>query len=697
MIPLLLAFVIDDLADARKRATEAVEAYDAAKAAPAVEAIAKINTRPAAAELVNLLELCGKRRAALAQQKQQADAKIQELQPDPLKAPKEAAAKEELAKQSKASAECFVRLEALAQIGAAASAGLGAVAADAALPELTTGLSIADAFVRSACALALGRIKDPRSMEALTKRLKAEKDPTVKVAILDALAAMEATDAFAAIAPLLNDPEWPVAVSAARALHAAGSFDAIPLLIAALEKAKGRVREEVNLALVGLTRVDKHGDVATWKSWWAQNGAAVRDGTYDPPLADMSRPGDRGATTFYGVSLTSDRVIFAIDASGSMKTVSTWKPVIATGSSAESALPPLGEEPSKFDVAKYELKKALLKLKDGTRFNIVFFHGKVWAFQPDQMAVLDKATRARAFEFMDKVEMAGGTDIHGALRKAFEIAGVLNPAGPAKGRFEADTVFILSDGIPYISEGQAALGGTKEVKEILKRVRAWNERAKLVINAIGIYAKPTTPGKPDAGEKMMVGVSGENGGTYVEPGAPPKPAPKPPPPPGVPALALEMEAAGPATVDLDLTNKSFTVGALCTPAEGDGVVASHGSSARGFSLFLKEGVPQFAVSCKRKPVVVAGPAKLETGKAVHLAGSIDAAGTIRLYVDGAPVGEAKGALIEASISGRVAFGSDPGSQMGPYKGDSPFKGEMKDIRLYWNVPDAATIRTWAGK
>ena len=75
---------------------------------------------------------------------------------------------------------------------------------------------------------------------------------------------------------------------------------------------------------------------------------------------------------------------------------------------------------------------------------------------------------------------------------------------------------------------------------------------------------------------------------------------------------------------LNPVSRSFTVGASCRPQVADAVLLAMGDDKNGFCLFLKGGVPHFAVRSNGELTLVAASDPVELNQWVHLAGAIDA-------------------------------------------------------------------------
>jgi hypothetical protein len=166
--------------------------------------------------------------------------------------------------------------------------------------------------------------------------------------------------------------------------------------------------------------------------------------------------------------------------------------------------------------------------------------------------------------------------------------------------------------------------------------------------------------------------------------------------------ALKLDGQGRVTLPsvpsgLDPANKPFTVGAWCKPEQGDGVLISHGGGGQGFSLYLKDSVPHFALRSGGELFLVSGKTKLTLGEWVHLSADLKSTGNIRVLADGKPAASIKANAIRAKPKEGLTIGDDPGSSVGDYRGPLPFSGLIEDVRIYWGELDTEGLEAWAKK
>jgi N-acetylglucosamine-6-sulfatase len=166
-----------------------------------------------------------------------------------------------------------------------------------------------------------------------------------------------------------------------------------------------------------------------------------------------------------------------------------------------------------------------------------------------------------------------------------------------------------------------------------------------------------------------------------------------------PALALKDDGfvqIKPVPETLDPAQKPLTVCAICTPATADGVAVSFGGQSRGFSLYLRDGRPCFAIRAANDLALVCGPEQLALDKPVHLAGMLTSDARLRLYVNGRRVAERTVAdFIPGTPNENLLVGADRDTLVGDYRKPLHFEGLIHEVRLYWGQWDDDAIRRWA--
>lgn len=147
--------------------------------------------------------------------------------------------------------------------------------------------------------------------------------------------------------------------------------------------------------------------------------------------------------------------------------------------------------------------------------------------------------------------------------------------------------------------------------------------------------------------------------------------------------------------------KPLALGAWCKTDSADGVVMACGGKAFGFSLYLQDGRPHFALQSAGVPVRAVGRRKVPRGQWFHLAGRLDADGRLHVLIDGRPSGRSQARQL---ISRRhrqlteISLGTDTGDPVAEYGKDTArFTGLLEDVRLYWGTLDEDALKKWIGE
>lgn len=131
-----------------------------------------------------------------------------------------------------------------------------------------------------------------------------------------------------------------------------------------------------------------------------------------------------------------------------------------------------------------------------------------------------------------------------------------------------------------------------------------------------------------------------------------------------------------------ITNRPFTIHANVTvPVEkGSGVIVAQGGSGAGFTLYVEDGVPVFAVRTQKGIRQVKGTASL-TGSH-RLKASLSRSGELALQLDDQPAqqGEA-GELIDIQPIDSLTVGRDSSGAVGRYSPPFRFNGTVESVAI----------------
>ncbi len=360
--------------------------------------------------------------------------------------------------------------------------GLEKLTSDDAVAGVVQLLKSGDWFVRAHAVTALGARDKANALVELASK---ESEPGVRVALADALAGRP--EGRSILEGYLRNDYWQVRIAASRSLASIGDKRSVEPLISALKGTEGRVQDEINQALKAITGVDKNGSYAAWNEWWSLHQEEFLKGEYRPLPSERAE--GKGGSLFYGVRVKSTRILFILDVSASMLQKAAWKP-------EEGSEKLKGDRC--LDVAQYELRRFLKQLPDSAEFNVMLLYGgNALAFEKFGKG---KAQRDRALKFLDSIQIIDGTDISGALLRAFDLCGGASiSARPKLGGF--DTIFLITDGI--------TTGGIQDPKLLVERIVEVNRFRKVAIHAVGIHSS-------GEGVMLLKPLAEATGGSYTE-------------------------------------------------------------------------------------------------------------------------------------------------------------------------------------
>ena len=293
----------------------------------------------------------------------------------------------------------------------------------------------------------LQRVEDPGRRAQRATGLHKKKGAAERLVAVEWLASNDHPQRFELLAQSLDDAYPPVARKAIASLVSSAELRAVELLIGRLEGAGNAEVWHLTRALGRMTGQPHGRRTESWVRWWEREGA---DFQLPKPGTQSNTKEEQSPTraTFYGLPIHDDHVVFAVDTSDSMKA----KVARTDGS-------------RRIDVAKKELRRAIESFGKDATFDLVNFGKSAWAWQGELVAAR-KRTRKEALEWIDRLDLSWGTEVHGGLREAFR-----DPA--------ADVIVFLTDGDPQLSEMMSR-------PTIQRLVRQWNRTRHTTIDCLTI-------------------------------------------------------------------------------------------------------------------------------------------------------------------------------------------------------------------
>jgi HEAT repeat protein len=357
---------------------------------------------------------------------------------------------------------------------------LGNIADARAVEPLMAMLQEKSLDLKAAALSALAEIRDMRALEPILKMAKSP-DIRLKLLAVNVLGSFPDSRSLKAAVKALKSRRWQLQVAAVKAIAQMRRKEGITALIRAMKKAKGRVRSDILDALRRLTGADLGYEPEDWSAWWGKvKGDFVMP--EEKPETEKGREKKVCGRTavrnpvYHGMEVSSKRVIFLIDTSGSMS--GPMKPNRSGGGAG-------GGGPNKMEVAKKELLKVIAALKSDVWFNVFEFNTGYKRWQKSLVKATARNKQA-AVAFVSRMRPMGGTNIYDPLETALQDRHV-------------DTVYLLSDGAP-------GSGKFVQPKRIREEIRRLNRFRNVKINTISF----------NGNRSFMEGLAKDNGGTFVD-------------------------------------------------------------------------------------------------------------------------------------------------------------------------------------
>jgi hypothetical protein len=328
--------------------------------------------------------------------------------------------------------------------------------------------------------------------EALVPFARDAELPLARVKALDAIAARRIGAGLEAASEGVKAQEPVVARAAVAALKALDDPRAVPALVAARASASGLLAHEIERALRYFTgrNFAGAGADAMWAEWWRREGEAWLAAAGSERFPE-GEEGGAGGAEFYGIPTRSNRIVFVLDRSDSMRLpVPQHAPVSGATRDGRTT------GATKLEVAQAELARTIRGLPADARFGLVFYgaHVKAWR-EPPRLEPATAASRETATAWLAALRPEGCTLTFAALAEALRYA-----EGPGG----ADTIFLLSDGAPTNANGDPLTSA--ETDAALAAFLEANRAFRCVVHAIGVG--------PDHNRDLMTRLARETGGTY---------------------------------------------------------------------------------------------------------------------------------------------------------------------------------------
>lgn len=330
-----------------------------------------------------------------------------------------------------------------------------------------------EASVRAAAVEAIGRVRAPDASDVCIMALE---DPDVGVRCVAhmELRYVDEDAAHEHLSTAAESEHWRLRAQAVEdALHLR-TAPAVDVLVARIADEQARVSSAAHRGLMALTGKQLGRDADLWRGWWEQNRETWKPprGRLDDIVAERNES-ERRTAAFQGVELDSGRLVFVLDASGSMR----------------DPMPKATDGKTRWEYVRDELLDTLADLPDETIVQVVLFQED--CFTPfDEPQDLSRRNRGKVEKFLGKITPGDRGDLLAGMRLALDQEGT-------------DTVILLSDGAP--SYGEHVL--KHRVSDVIRR---WNRTRKRAIHTIAFGSKRKSE------TNFMRDVARDAGGRMVE-------------------------------------------------------------------------------------------------------------------------------------------------------------------------------------
>lgn len=394
---------------------------------------------------------------------------------------------------------------------------------------VSDGLNHGSQFRREAVGRAIREMEDDTTRKAVIERLKKgdRNGYRLNKYLVQAARKRRIHDAEPQVRKRLADSSELVQREAAKAMEVIGVRDSVPALIEALKGARGITADAIASALSVLTPMDYGTSYQQWKDWWEENKNNPDVGETARRQHHKKKQEERGSeegehmtkVDFFEHEIKTHKLAFILDRSGSMQQPAE---VVEEEEEEEEGpeTPDRGAEedknkkeeppwdkptgqPTRLEVAQYELKKVIFYLTDKHFFNIIFYNSSPQIWKKGGLMKATERRKKQAYKFIDKQNPSGATNVYDSIEMAFGL-------GDPNKKTDVDTIFLLSDGIP--NRGQYTDPGA-----IVKQVKKKNQGRNVKINTIILGNGSGAPSGQAANADFLKKLAKETGGQFEDP------------------------------------------------------------------------------------------------------------------------------------------------------------------------------------
>jgi len=352
----------------------------------------------------------------------------------------------------------------------------------AATPGILEQLKSSDADTRQSAVRALANQKPPEAVPALVAALD-DPVPAIRVLAAQALGAMRAADAAGALIARLDDADWSLQKAAIEALGEIRVKESIEPLLKKFENDEGLVIEVVYKALVSITGQDYKYRTALWRKWWDK---AAKDFKI-PTEAEIAAAKAKAAKAMEGYAKEKRKYHHIETLSRKMIFIVD----ISTSMRDKIVIPPDAPEEAaqefpdrvKMEIAKNELLALLATLDRNVYFNIVTFAGRVKPWRDGLVSGTQKNAAIKFVRRLQPIPPASGNS-SGEEQKTNTYAALMEAFGMADDKVPDWKARSKVDTIFLVTDGLPTTGEIVETRKLVEAINEINRTRGIVIHVI---------------------------------------------------------------------------------------------------------------------------------------------------------------------------------------------------------------------
>ncbi|MHC4940645.1 MAG: HEAT repeat domain-containing protein [Planctomycetota bacterium] len=351
-----------------------------------------------------------------------------------------------------------------------------------ATPGLLELVQSPDAELRQAAVRAIANQKAMDGVPSLVTALD-DSVPAIRVLAAQALGELRAKDGAAALIKRLDASDWSLQKAAIEALASIRVKESIEPLLVKFENDEGLVVESVYKALVAITGQDYKYRTVLWRKWWDR-----AKGSFQVPSdTDIAKAKAKAAKALEGYAKPKRKYHRIETLSKKMIFILD----ISTSMRDKIVIPPSAPEEVhqefpdrvKMEIAKNELLALLASLDKNVYFNIITFAGRVKTWRDGLISGTSKNAAIKFVRRLKPIAPASGKS-SGEEQKTNTYAALMEAFGMADKKVPDWKARTKVDTIFLVTDGLPTTGEIVDVRKLVIAVNEINRTRGIVIHVV---------------------------------------------------------------------------------------------------------------------------------------------------------------------------------------------------------------------